>query len=342
MTDSSIYYNDFYWNDLNVVDEHLNELISGDKNINYIKNFSIQTNRKFNKALVLNCGNGHVEREFIKQNVVNSAVGIDISEDFIKLANEDKGNMEIEYILCDINKFKFDSIDFDLLIVFAAGHHIQYLNKVFSEAAKVLGKNNGMIIGFDYIGPHRNQYPYEIWEKINNYNKKLPKDLQNNLVYPHLPTMMATDPSEAIHSELLEETLKFYFDLQFSMLGGGIAYEILCHNNAVQKMHNDAKNTDYLNEHVLKILDWDLKEAKKDHRFNFFTSFYGFPKKSLKKDLIIERVRKEYIYEQQYPLGAEYYERTLLQNLTEELSQEKIKVLHKQDYIEKMHKKISK
>ncbi len=342
MNESNIYYQDFYWNNLEIVQEHLNKLISGDKNIGYIKNFSIQTNRKFEKALVLNCGNGHVERDFIKQNVVNSAIGIDISEDLIKFANEKKGNMEIEYILCDINKFKFDSINFDLLIVFAAGHHIKCLNKVFSEASRQLGKNNGMIVGFDYIGPHRNQYPYDVWEKMHIYNKQLPKELQNNLVYPHLPTMLATDPSEAIHSELLEENLNFYFDLNFSMLGGGIAYEILCHNIAIQKMNNDAKNKDYLNEQVLRILNWDLKEAKKDHRFNFFTSFYGFPKKLLDKEIVKERVSEENIYEKKYPLGANYYERTFLQNLTEELAHQKLTVLHKEDYIEKIHKKINK
>ena len=178
MSDKNIYYNDFYWNDIKVVKEHINKLISDNKNIDYLENFINKSKRKFKKALVLNSGNGHVEREFIKRNVVNSAVGIDISEDLIKLANEKKGIMDIEYILCDINNFKFDSIDFDLLIVFAAGHHIQYLNKVFYNASRVLAKNNGMIVGFDYIGPHRNQYPYEVWESINIYNKLLPKNLQ--------------------------------------------------------------------------------------------------------------------------------------------------------------------
>ena len=342
MLDPSIYYSDFYWNDLKIVEDHLNRLISGKNDVDYIENFRHKSLKKFKKALVLNCGNGHVEREFISRNVVDSAIGIDISEDLINQAELNKGDKAIDYIVCDINLFDFDSIDFDLLIVFAAGHHIKCLNKVFAATRKKLLQNNGMIVGFDYIGAHRNQYDYEVWEKINHYNKKLPVYLQNELTYPHLPTMLETDPSEAIHSELLEEVLKKYFNLNITMLGGGIAYEILSHNDKLRKIIDKNENIEIINNFVKSVLDWDIKESKKDNRFNFFTSFYGNPIKNLDEDKISRDIEDEYLYENKFPLGKSYYPNTFLQDLTEELSNKSIEVVHKQKYIDECHRKIDK
>ncbi len=341
MVDPSIYYSDFYWDNLKIVRDHLNKLISGKSDVDYIENFKLKSSKKFKKALVLNCGNGHVERAFINRNVVDSAIGIDISEDLINQAKLNKGDNKIDYIVCDINLFDFDSIDFDLLIVYSAGHHIKCLNKVFAAARKKLLENNGMIVGFDYIGAHRNQYDYQVWEKINHYNKKLPEHLQNELIYPHLPTMLATDPSEAIHSELLEGVLKEYFNLNITMLGGGVAYEILSHNKKIKNIVKKNKDMKMINKFVKSILDWDIKESKKDNRFNLFTSFYGEPIKNLDENKILSTIKNEYLYEKKFPLGKSYYPNTLLQDLTEELSDKSIEVIHKQNYIEECHKKIN-
>lgn len=97
--------------------------------------------------MVLNCGNGHFEREFIEANIIDSAIGVDISEDLIIKANLIKGDKKIDYILSDINNFDFNTVNFDLLIVYAAGHHIKCLNKVFNGARKKLIENKGMILG---------------------------------------------------------------------------------------------------------------------------------------------------------------------------------------------------
>lgn len=344
MARSDIYYNDIYWNDFEIVDEHLKCLISGSKDLDLEDFFKIKFKRFFKKALVLNCGNGHVERNFITKGIIDSAIGIDISSDLLEKAKIEAFNqgMNIEYINHDINTFNFDSIEYDLLIVFAAGHHISHLNKVFYSAAKGLIRNNGMIIGFDYIGPHRNQYQYEIWEKINFYNKKLPKEIQNSLIYPHLPTMLVDDPSEAIHSENLEEILNRYFKLNLSKLGGGIAYEILSHNKLAASMSRDKNKVDFLNRNIKKVLKWDLEESLRDNRFNFFASFYGHPKNDLNESDVDNLIKEEKIYESKFPYGSEYYEKTFIQNLTEELSDKNIQLVHKQNYIDECHRKIDK
>ena len=42
------------------------------------------------------------------------------------------------------------------------------------------------------------------------------------MVYPHLPTMLVSDPTEAIHAELIMPVLRRYFEIEhFRALGGG-------------------------------------------------------------------------------------------------------------------------
>ena len=58
----------------------------------------------------------------------------------------------------------------------------------------------------------------ELWDQ-------LPAPLRTKMSYPHVPTMIATDPTEAIHSDLIVETLARYFDLvEVRPVGGAIAY----------------------------------------------------------------------------------------------------------------------
>ena len=60
--------------------------------------------------------------------------------------------------------------------------------------------------------------------------------------YPHLPTMLHDDPTEAIHSELIVETLQRYFHVErFVPLGGAIAYPLLTFNARLLELAERAR-----------------------------------------------------------------------------------------------------
>src|SRR6185369_732026 len=78
------------------------------------------------------------------------------------------------------------------------------------------------------------QYPTAQWEAAFTANEALPPHLRNDLLYPHLPTMLVSDPTEAIHAELILPTLRRYFDIDhYRALGGGVAYPVLTFNKAI-------------------------------------------------------------------------------------------------------------
>jgi hypothetical protein len=109
---------------------------------------------------------------------------------------------------------------------------IIYINFVFNRIREILSPS-GWFVCWEYVGPHRNQYDTFTWNAIKKANNDFPIHLQQDIKtsYPHLPTMLVMDPSEAQHSELILETIRrYFFILLMRPLGGAIAYPILTHN----------------------------------------------------------------------------------------------------------------
>jgi SAM-dependent methyltransferase len=235
-SDSSVYYQSGYWNDLRLVQQYLNRRATGDPEQSWSAHLGAYHGGKFAKALVLNCGNGWVERGLVQSGLVAEAVGVDYSDDLLAGAREeaDKLDLPLRYAQLDTNSAQWPEDGFDLVINHAAGHHIAYLDRVLRSIAELLPPD-GVLVSWDYVGAHRNQYPAEQWEAAWRLNASLPDGFRHpEMVYPHLPTMLHTDPTEAIHAELILPTMRRYFDLEhLRTLGGGLAYPVLTFNRGV-------------------------------------------------------------------------------------------------------------
>jgi SAM-dependent methyltransferase len=234
-TDSSVYYQSGYWNDLALVQAHLNRRATGDPAVSWSEHLARSTGRTFAKALVLNCGNGWVERGLVTAGLVKEAVGVDYAEDLLVTARAeaDAAGLPLRYAQLDTNSARWPEDGFDLVINHAAGHHVAYLDRVFRSIAELLPED-GLFVSYDYLGAHRNQYPTAQWEAAWRANRALPAELRHDMVYPHLPTMLASDPTEAIHAELIMPVLRRYFEVEhFRALGGGVAYPVLTFNQAI-------------------------------------------------------------------------------------------------------------
>jgi len=332
---SEVYYKDSYWNDFSLVKSYINTRITGSPDKDWI-DFCI-TNGYLGRALILNCGNGWVERELIDRGMISSCLAIDISPTLVAQAIQERGSRDIEYLCQDINVYDFPKHEFDLVVNFAALHHTAYLERTLLGCRGAL-KENGMLITYDYIGPHRNQYSWSNWQKINQVNDSLPENAQQNLIYPHLPTMLISDPTEAIHSELIIETIDHYFtNVIERSIGGSIAYPILTQNS---KLSNISEIE--LESVIQKVLQYDLNETL-ELKESFFAFLVSIPRSQNSSQLISQNLRLEREIQREDSArinNGEYYSKTLLQKLTEEISDLRIAVEHKQSFIEDLFKKI--
>jgi SAM-dependent methyltransferase len=306
---SDVYYTDTYWNNFDVVRARLNERISGDPNVPWSEHFARVTGRVFRRALILNCGNGWVERDLVQQGLVEEAVGIDYSTDLLETATRaaSESGLPLTYVQTNINEGALPDMEFDLVVNHAAAHHVAAIDRVFRAVCRILPAD-GWFVSFDYIGPHRNQYLADAWDEAWKLNRQLPASLRQDMAYPPLPVMVQVDPTEAIHSELIVETFRRYFTAsEFTPLGGAIAYPLLTHNSAMFKADN-AQRARWI-DRILEVDDQFLGDHPDSSLFAYFA---GTPKKPVldRSDLLDEWEAHEVLREARAAKeGGEYYER---------------------------------
>ena len=193
---------------------------------------------------------------------------------------------DMRYIKNDINKEPLPEGPFDLVVNHFTAHHIGRLDYVFLQISKLLTRD-GWFVSMDYVGPHRNQYPPQMWSRIQAVNRELPEKMRQDLdaTRAHLPSMLAADPSEAQHSEMIMEVMRRYFYIRtFKPLGGAVAYPIFTHN---MKFHAiPYGETEDTVKHVMKL---DAQEFEEDPMRTLFAFVIAEP---LKEGLPDERHQK--------------------------------------------------
>ena len=314
--DSSVYYQDSYWNDLEEVAGWLNAKISGDAARSWSRHFADRHGRQFQRAFVLNCGNGWVERLLMEEGLIAEAVGIDYSEQFVEQSQAAASELDLplRYLRMDVNDGSFPAGEFDLVVNFAAAHHVARLDRVFRALCEMLPED-GVFVSYDYVGPHRNQYRDDAWEAAWAMNRDLPERFRQELHYPHLPTMLAGDPTEAIHSELVLEVFRRYFIVdEYVPLGGAIAYPLLTHNEGLFAAGASEDRSLWI-ERVLRA-DEAFTAAQPDA--TLFAYFSGRPNKAVlqrTEDLEVWARDEEARESAAAADGGEYYPHTALQHL---------------------------
>ena len=221
------YYQGHYWNDLQRVRDLLNERCTGDSARAW-QDHLLAEHGPFERALILNCGNGWVERELVDRGLIGSGVGVDYSENLLAQARSAAAaaHPTLEYRRCDTNTADFPDGEFDLVVNHAAMHHVAYVDRVMRAICELL-PSDGVFVSYDYVGPHRNQYTAAQWEAAWLVNESLPAELRQTMAYPSMTAMLADDPTEAVHSELVMSTMRRYFAIDYeARLGGALAYPL--------------------------------------------------------------------------------------------------------------------
>lgn len=275
------YTNTVYWNDFPLVQEHLNRIATGDPAKSWL-----ELTRRYlpaQKLLSLNCGNGWVEREFYHKGLAWSVLGVDISEPLLNEARNlaQAEGVLAEYRVMDANKPDLFNLGFDCVLNHAALHHVAYLDGILREILANMPRH-GFLINYDYIGPHRNQYPWEQWSRVVELWDRMPHGLRPDVLrYPHLNTMLAGDPTEAVHSELIVNLMQRYFHVvEQRALGGAIAYPLLWQNIGLFNARETLDGRRWLQE----IIDLDAEYTDGKLENSYFGIMICRPKREVLED----------------------------------------------------------
>ena len=134
--------------------------------------------------------------------------------------------------------------------------------------------------------------------------------------YPSLNDLLKADPSEAVHSELIQERLRRYFIVEeYRRAGGALAYPLLTHNP-----HFAAASLEEQESYLRIIMEADAAYLESHPRASLFVYIAAKPDKAglAKKEATIQGWLKDEELREQTAQGGEYYPRYWLTRLYED------------------------
>ena len=225
--------------------QRMNAKISGNVSIGYEQYVSDKYfDQDTPKVMVsLGCGVGSHEITFANINKKLSVIGYDLSEQLIRIGNENaekEGLKNADFIVADVYKLSFDYESIDIFLFNAALHHFKNIEHFITSSILPALKKNGLVIINEYVGPNRMHFSNqqvtfcnEVLKKDvpESFRKILSTNMVKNKVYRHGSIRMAiSDPSECVDSEnILPSIHKYFTILEEKALGGNILMPVLKH-----------------------------------------------------------------------------------------------------------------
>lgn len=223
------------------IKQHWNKIISGNPAVSYEEYVSKTyfSGRKNLSLLSIGCGAGIHERNFYDNLHLESALGIDISEESIKAAQlqADAEQKKILYKCANFNDLEFGDKRFDIILFDSSLHHFEKINQFLKNHIKMLLKEDGVLVIREYCGPNRLQWKDAQLKTCNEVLKKIPAEyktftdggLTKRKVYrPGFLRVYAVDPSEAPDSDNLLNALHDNFEIvEEKKLGWNIIQPLL-------------------------------------------------------------------------------------------------------------------
>lgn len=215
------------WWQVELVRKRWNELITGNADVIYPdyvvnKHLSNQSNLKL---LSIGCGTGQRELEFAKHACFSEIEAIDIAPkaiaDAVKTAR-DLGITHCNFKVADVYKEQWDSEQFDVVLFHSSLHHFKHIDTLL-ERVKQLLKPDGFLLINEYVGANRFQFSTQRKLEVNAvYQTQIPAAfktrkqtaiVKQNVYFPGYLRMVISDPSEAIESAQILNTLEQKFTL---------------------------------------------------------------------------------------------------------------------------------
>lgn len=278
---SNTEYPPINWWDIPDVRYRWNNLITGDRDVEYYKYISEKyfADRTKLLGLSLACGTGHRELKWIDQGKFKYIDAIDLSKPRIDAAKKEAhkkgyGNL-INYQVGNIYKVNLSKSFYDAIFVENSLHHFSPLKKIL-QRINLSMKPDGYLIVNEFVGPTRFQWTEKQIEVINallsifpdKYKSLLGKNngQKLNIFKPSKLRMILHDPSEAVESSNILTYLEEIFEIVETKEYGGTLLMLLFYEIAHNFISNEPEVKHWL-KICFEIEDLLLSEKELDSDF---------------------------------------------------------------------------
>lgn len=228
------------WTSSPVVRRYLHELVSGDPNCDWLTWVeAAHFAPRLDRALVLGCGSGWLERALAQRGRFRSIVACDFAAETVSRARraaEEEGFSSIDYRVVDLENEELPAGPFDAIIANDVLHHITGLEPLYTRIHGALAPG-GKLVFNEYVGPNRFQYSDAHMEVVNRYLRVLPDRLRWDPIVGRTlrkrervdaKQLVIDDPTEAVRSEdVLPLARKFFRVEKEYAYGGGLLNPLL-------------------------------------------------------------------------------------------------------------------
>lgn len=221
------------------------------------------------RMLSLGCGSGTLERELLRSNAFEHCDAFDIAPGAIEIATREAramGDRSIQYSVADIEQIDLPCNHYDAVWFNGSLHHIRALESVLERARDAL-KPGGWLFLNEYVGANYFGFDQQQRTAIEHTFRLIPEpyrhsfsegskgSVQATVLMPDPLEVARVDPSEAVRSADILETVRRYFDIETINACGGSLLQFVLHGVAGNFREDDPSSIA-----ILEML-FDIEDA---------------------------------------------------------------------------------
>jgi len=270
-----------HWLQHPLVQERINFKVAGVPQVNRFEYFLrryLEGMLPVERALTLGSGFGELERGLCHYNFARIHEGVDLSDEAVRAAKDKADSAGLSHLLYrtgNLNVITLDPAAYDVIFAISSVHHVDDLNHLFTQVGRAL-KPGGYLFLDEFIGPSRFQWTDAQLRVVNDQLQHIPKDLRRlisdrtkvkeRVIRKSVEEIVASDPSEAIHSSEIVSRLSQHFRiLEVKGYGGAVLHELL-YDIAGNFCAENAGSLDYLKA-LFEVEDEAIASGKLHHDF---------------------------------------------------------------------------
>ncbi|MGF1492046.1 MAG: glycosyltransferase [Microcoleaceae cyanobacterium] len=219
-----------------IIMDTLNQRMSGSESTQYWLNWLVEkyfAGKTFDQLISLGCGIGNHEIVMAKSGFARQIDAFDFSQASIDIAqaNAEELGLKINFYQDDFNQFELTSgKKYDVAFCSGSLHHVKELERFLEIVHRSLNPDGYFIIN-EYVGANYCIYDKKHVELIERlyqcFDPSLTSRKHKQFVNPTIHQVYATDPSEAVRSELILPFIEYFFEIElYRPVGGGILHPL--------------------------------------------------------------------------------------------------------------------
>lgn len=203
---------------------HQNFRVTGDKNVNAISWFW-EKYGPFRSMASIGTGSGLLERHVCTlKDPDASIVGHDISPVSLEIAKKSCSEFKnVTFEVADLNSKEWPRYCYDVVFAHGALHHVESLDWCLGQIRQSL-KPDGLLYVNDYVGPERFQWS-DVQMRLSTELIKTTVPAKwikrENVIRTDRSALIKQDPSEAVCSHFIEDTITAHFNIIERIPRGG-------------------------------------------------------------------------------------------------------------------------